>query len=1193
MILLSSKQETPVPDIPQEMALRNDKHETERMLRTPTEKKRSEYWETADGLATVRESKEIDEKTRLGVLPSPSTANFSFVQQSPARRRQDSIATRLSEADSLNADKSAKAEPVQADSAAPATPKHSAELLDSARPSRKSIERKDIEQAVSAEQSPKRQTAASSQREDTSAPTSARPSFERNSFEKPFFKPRDSRRSSMNSTYAESPDRSSTEMKRKSRRVSAIATLPSQLQAIALQARLAEAQSKPEEFFDETPVEISKRFSMSSSNRMLADENSIAPSTEPGRELTASPIIQSSAHEVSEPVAAHDVRSGAEPVVRPEDPPALTQNKALPTNPASSGDRAAQAGAEYDAEPVQLPQTQQTAAEGPPILRNIAPISSIDLTEEKSSPHAQISTRRSAKSLNTAVLATEAKQPNSISGAEMPTSDLSQDLNDDKKYVIPPAPPSEQPAAASKPLPDSDTRSVVSAEATKDEGAEASQDSRRSSVSSLGRVDKEAEPAQGEQLVNSPTTQGSSSTPTDVHPTGQHLPQQDHISTLPSQSLPGSAQQSPVVYAGQQQDDAQPSGLVTRSSNLRRSGARRSSIKSSSPSQPRPLSYVPLQRDVWGVPIQENLETSQQQAAPVDISAYAGPPAGAPLYQAHPAIRQSQVQPEHSAPLTALPSARNITDEHGLEDLQVTSMVDDIHLAEETSKRNKRRSSLWDTLKRSSSSGKPLSSNAEDEVAPLPPSKSRRRSNMFTPPQPAIEQKETAKTLKKPQRATSSAATSSSEVERRRFSGLSSLFGRASTQGHASQRPNKLSKRQSSSDQVPQHGNVKIYAVPPVAPVPEPRRVSEPRQAPMQTIVVKNAAGQPVRAVNDSSQSTSTAVNLSSQAAANYVGRPTTYRNESSNGMLPSSAARTPANEYQTYEWYGPQGEPTPSQDHPPASANNSGPTSQRVQTPHEWYWRDQFQNVPQAFHPVDSAFEPQAPGIPPRNQARTINSTNNPTWPLPMSAPVQPLQYVDAIRVIQPQGPRTMSPDISQSRQATAPPARLFTQALPIMPEDSYRDHYEARSPARDYPDQQTPWTIGFPNTQDQNERPAHRIARASDLQDPPPYAYSSAQTRSAPGDARHADVLRHAFNRRPEAMPRADALHARSRGQALGYGDQASEQYAASTNYDQAVGTPLTNSVAYDRVRQTGGYEGMRGASYPGQEWAPPMES
>ncbi|KAF7187582.1 hypothetical protein HII31_10921, partial [Pseudocercospora fuligena] len=254
----------------------------------------------------------------------------------------------------------------------------------------------------------------------------------------------------------------------------------------------------------------------------------------------------------------------------------------------------------------------------------------------------------------------------------------------------------------------------------------------------------------------------------------------------------------------------------------------------------RPLSYMPGQRDSAGF-VQESISTAQGASSPstntppVDISAMAGPPPGTQPYLQHPAMRLSGhveptqyekmrtsvgsgvlVSPGHSphnsgdlsgrgsrqsgffrGDATAYPTPRNITDQHGLEDLAYGPPTPEEHpQVQDPSKQGRRRSGLWATFSSRRSSGAKIESDhqsRESSIAPLagdlagPSTGVAPPTNVSRPvPVSAMERMDSSakgrKTLTKPQRASSNAI----ELEpKKRFSGLKSLLGRSSTSaGH-------------------------------------------------------------------------------------------------------------------------------------------------------------------------------------------------------------------------------------------------------------------------------------------------------------------------------------------------------------------------------------------------------------------------
>jgi hypothetical protein len=159
------------------------------------------------------------------------------------------------------------------------------------------------------------------------------------------------------------------------------------------------------------------------------------------------------------------------------------------------------------------------------------------------------------------------------------------------------------------------------------------------------------------------------------------------------------------------------------------------------------------------------------------------------------------------------PPAPNATsDQFGLEDIHQYGAEPPVTEAlppqQEQSKQEKRRSGIWEAFKRSPSISR-TNFSRDSSIATLdntPPqaltASSRAQvaaaANIFPEPMSAISKPRAL--LQKPQRAVSAASPPTDySKQNKRFSGLGKLFGRSSTQGHNTPKPNKLTKMQQPS----------------------------------------------------------------------------------------------------------------------------------------------------------------------------------------------------------------------------------------------------------------------------------------------------------------------------------------------------------------------------------------------------------
>lgn len=254
----------------------------------------------------------------------------------------------------------------------------------------------------------------------------------------------------------------------------------------------------------------------------------------------------------------------------------------------------------------------------------------------------------------------------------------------------------------------------------------------------------------------------------------------------------------------------------------------------SRPEIPRPLSYEPRERDSTGELVQETLNTGSQpqdtagdelnghgskpfeanftslsrhrkqsQNSPTDRKSkrLSGIFAGRDVQlqqaqvQAQPQ-QQPQPPPQPQPMVTRAPPASFMPDEYGLGDLRDLhadshdEMLDE-DLSRQNSKQGRRKSGFWEALKRNPSASKENSSrrSSSGKLGPV------MNENMRPPPPQGWANDPRRMTVEQPQRAYTT-ATEPEKKKGKRFSGLGSLFGRSSTTGHKSDKSKKLSKQQ-------------------------------------------------------------------------------------------------------------------------------------------------------------------------------------------------------------------------------------------------------------------------------------------------------------------------------------------------------------------------------------------------------------
>ena len=516
-------------------------------------------------------------------------------------------------------------------------------------------------------------------------------------------------------------------------------------------------------------------------------------------------------------------------------------------------------------------------------------------------------------------------------------------------------------------------------------------------------------------------------------------------------------------------------------------------------SESRQLSYLELARDSTGALVPEMLDTKvPSQTASVNLSTTSGGPAGTPPIQQHPMFPDSttgdidqnqQDQPDALSPSAATPLTRHrkqsnpvgakrfsgffrgreqlpgspTTDpaaagmferyiNEGSED-NATGFIADGTMPQQEhqqDQQNKRRSSLFDAFKRSPSVSKPNSSresskgrlDAPTTEKPIPPVVSREESSR-------------AKTLKKPQRASTSAAEA--EPKKKRFSGLGSLFGRSSTTGHKAEKgkkllkeqpPNRDSSRRQASGRSGSAGGYEAYE--------KWKRQQVPNSAP-----ARQDSALPAPLVGPTSQWDPRSA---PPPGMGYGGMPRPQES-----------------------WYGiSQNQPPPQLRHP------QPPTRQQIQRLDSGGsgGSNHIPNVPEAFQPIESSYNKQITPIRPPEEPRP-QVTYFPTSPAGQeqspSYPQPPFEQQFTTRPPQQRIPSSGSNEYQLSPQVSGQSDwqrsdRHSYGSLPSVSPIQTRGGPDgfptdrgtrigsiseevSRSPARDYPDQQTPWAIAMPS--------------------------------------------------------------------------------------------------------------------------------
>lgn len=591
---------------------------------------------------------------------------------------------------------------------------------------------------------------------------------------------------------------------------------------------------------------------------------------------------------------------------------------------------------------------------------------------------------------------------------------------------------------------DWDERSGVSSnnefhDAQDEPGSEDKQSSRRSSVSSLGQDDVDSEqPAMSSQAV----------------PAGPS-PEQ---STLKPDS-----------------------GLMNRPYQYEGDG--------------RSKSYIALGTDDSGAPRQESLDIAkkpeedsyefinfgdsrvggasvQRQPAVRDASGASRPRRFSGMVKGRTPTLTSPDIPNTAGPIAA-PAASAISDQYGLEGVQnmshfvVGEASPERAPDKQEEKKAKRKSGLFDAFKRSPSITKTEFSR-ESGPARLD---SRKDPRFSIPAQRAIETRavEPPKSMgKTPQRASTTAKEP--EQKKKRFSGLGSIFGRSSTTGHKSEKPaRKLTKAYTPSIESSQRQAT--------APLPN----SEARETWLQQQRAEQRERQP-----------NTYPPPSLGPPSNQYSLPDGNMFKSPEDMIPPQGS-----------WYAPRNQRFEEQNIPHEQPPQYRPLHNDIR-------RDSpLGQVPESLRPVERSFSrPVRPVRPPLE----TDSYSPPTSPV--SPGVQSRQVSSNAQSEYDQRPaygpppdrhasyRSNESEISgqsewqrsEWRRQSSSPSISPVQTRPdndaFPPGRGFRvgsiTEEMARSPAREYNDQQTPWAITLPRPGEPGSRRPSRGAPYG-MQGPP----------------------------------------------------------------------------------------------------------
>ncbi|KAK3707228.1 hypothetical protein LTR37_012228 [Vermiconidia calcicola] len=483
-------------------------------------------------------------------------------------------------------------------------------------------------------------------------------------------------------------------------------------------------------------------------------------------------------------------------------------------------------------------------------------------------------------------------------------------------------------------------------------------------------------------------------------------------------------------------------------------------------------SYVPLGRNGSGGLAQESIDISKPSTASVDLSGYSGPPPGAAPFQQHPASRgleNADMRPNRFSEPPKVgrrpsmesaaqgPRPSQINNHYGLQGLQTDAAnVARPKPAREPEpledKQSRRRSSgLWDAIRRSRSVSR-TTLRKEPSSGRLQSQQNLDKAPVAMPVDRVRNHEPHSSNPKTPQRS----ATTNAEPERKKrlFSGLASLFGRSNTTGRKAEKPRTLVKAQPRSREV---SHAKEPATTGGYDAYEARR------------------RQQIPDLQPKKQRTSPAA-----SAITSHQQPTAAPVSSGHGWQDPP----------TGGWYGPADQVVP----------QGSMAQEEVSSQHRRFHSEGFgqgalySGGPAAFQPAESSYAgPAAARSPPiqRHIPSMYASPTSPVWAnLPIrqtSQPQQHLQYrsssADAYQQRQSSYPLTdnqLSPQISgqsewqrsgwraRGSMPSISPVQTNTGSDSLPAGHNYRigsiSEEVARSPARAYGDQQTPWAVDMP---------------------------------------------------------------------------------------------------------------------------------
>ncbi|RMX93421.1 hypothetical protein D0868_12872 [Hortaea werneckii] len=455
----------------------------------------------------------------------------------------------------------------------------------------------------------------------------------------------------------------------------------------------------------------------------------------------------------------------------------------------------------------------------------------------------------------------------------------------------------------------------------------------------------------------------------------------------------------------------------------------------------RAFSYTPLGRDASGAPFPEAISAQSveggDQPGYFDLGGTSGPSPGTTPSQQHPVFRNSGIAPppseyeqmraSRSGATTPLTHSRQVSGDagdrssrrysdffrgpsrgpspsaeammasagdivppppnpmdpqYGLEDPD--AMREDaqspVPLRRPSDKQAKRRSSIWDSFKRTPSiaSSKVIAQPAAQPAAPsvvhsttAPPAEVTSDASAARPE----DGKGKVKMLKKPQRAASSTTPLETPKKKSRLSRLGSLLGRSNTSGNVNQKPNKLTKAAP-----PSQGQPRPYGYGPARAAKGYEAYEAMRRQQIPDLQGGDRGG------GSFVPTMSSPYSQPAPKIAIPSGPPPQGWYGPSEGPSPAGSTSRPPSQ----GWYGPSRSlPTTPLEQPisqPASPQRRTPGSQYRSLHSERYQRGlQHASVPDAFQPTAAGYgPPQFPMGPPTVLPPTQVNASRSAWPQP-----------------------------------------------------------------------------------------------------------------------------------------------------------------------------------------------------------------